>query len=1110
MKYNYLNFYARLIALAAVGFVLPGMYVSAAEAPVPQTATSSANITGTVLDETGEPAIGASVKCKENASLSVVTDLDGHFVIRSNKAVTLEISYIGYKTVSVKAQPGVPVEVTLQPDNNALEEVVVVGFGAQKKVNLTGSVGTATAKDIAGRPVQNAAAALQGVIPGLNISNSSSGGELNASKQVNIRGTGSIGSGVSSSPLILIDGLEGDLNSVNPNDIESISVLKDAAASSIYGSRAPFGVILITTKSGSDGQTTIRYNNSFRFNQPLTPMQMMDSWEYISYLNDVASYTNPGSQEFSKDFVEGAWAYYTGESDNFIYDNKWDGTSRRWGTGECGGTFANVNWRDELYKNTAFAQEHNLTLSGGNNKVTYYVSGNFLDQDGFLKYGNDSYERYSVMGKLSGQLTNWLRVQYTGSWMRTDYDRPTIMSGGFYEKVIRRLPPTNPKYDPNGYIAADYNYIEHLEKGGRHQEQNDIFTNQVKLTITPLKGWNINAELNTRVYSDWTHQWSLPVYAHDADDLEGLSHESVHLAFDSGRRSSVSEYTKRETYLNYNIFTDYSFAINEKNNFKVMLGFQAEDNKKRTLSAWRDDLQVEELPVLDLSTATDSYGMGSEYQKWRSTGFFGRINYDFDSRYLLEANLRYDGTSRFRRGNRWVWSPSFSAGWNVDREAFWENIRPVVPSLKVRASYGQLANMNTSSWYPTYRTMGLSTLGSQWLVGGEKQNAAWFAKLISPNLTWEKIRNTNVGLDFSLFRYRLTGSFDYFWRNNHDMVGPALTYPATFGADVPQENTLSLRTYGWELQLGWQDQVNGFVYSAKFNLSDDRTKITEYPNDERYLSKYIAGEVTGNIYGLTTVGVARTQEEMDAHLDALDEIYFQKNGEYPEVRRQGQGQIGNNWQAGDLMYADIDGDGIITKGNTLDELGDLKKIGNDAPHLRFGLNLFAQWKGFDLTLFFQGVGKRDYYFSPNGGQGTAGKGAVFWGATTGGRWESIFLKDHLDYWRDENSGLGENLDAYYGRPIYYTNKNRETQTRYLQNAAYLRLKNLQVGYTIPQSVMQKLHLNNFRIFFSGENIFTTTKMSKVIDPESLEVSSMKSGSSYPIARTYSFGFTLDI
>lgn len=1092
MKTFKVNRTARLLALSAMLAGVPCLPLTVSAEPVPQAQASASVIKGVIYDNEGEPVIGASVKCKENPALSVVTDIDGNFVVKSSKPVTLEISYIGMTPQVVKATPGTPLDIKLQPGENVLDDVVVVGFATQKKVNLTGSVGVASSKDIESRPVQNVASALQGVIPGLNISNSTAGGELNSSKQVNVRGMATIGDGSSGSPLILIDGLEGDLNSINPSDVESISVLKDAAASSIYGSRAPFGVILITTKKGSAGKSQIRYSNSFRFNQPLTPMKIMDSWHYINYLNDVASYTTPGSREFSEDFCEQAYAYYTGESDNYIYENRWQGESRRWGTGECGGTFANVNWIDELYKKTAFAQEHNLTLTGGNEKTTYYVSGNYLGQDGFLKFGNDTYDRFSLMGKFSSQMFSWLNIQYTGRWMRTDYDRPTIMTGGFYEKVIRRLPPTNPKYDPNGYIAADYNYIEHLENGGRHKEQNDIFSNQVKLVITPLIGWNIVGELNARIKNDWTHQSTNIVYAHDADDLEGLSSETVHVAFDSPDHNSVYEYSFRETYLNYNIYSDYTFNVADKNNFKLLLGFQAEDSKYRNLNASRQDMLTEELPVLDLTTSETEYSLGGAYEKWRTVGFFGRINYDYDSKYLVEANLRYDGSSRFRRHSRWVWSPSFSLGWNIDRENFWESLRPVIPSLKLRGSYGQLSNQNTTNWYPTYRQMGVANRGSNWLVNGALSNNAWFPPLINPALTWEKIRHTNIGIDFSLLRYRLTGSFDYYWRTNKDMVGKAVKLPDVVGLDVPPENLLSMRTTGWELQIGWQDHINDFNYSVKLNLSDDRTKILRFPNAERLLNTYIEGEYIGNLYGFESLGVARDDEQMNAHLATTN-----------------QDQIGANWQAGDIMYKDLDGDGVITKGTSLNNLGDLKKLGNDQPRYRIGINLFAQWKGFDVTAFFQGVLKRDYYFSPYGNQGTGGKGAVFWGATTGGRWESLFLEDHLDYWRDESSALGENRDAYYARPIYYTNKNREYQDRYMQNASYLRLKNLQVGYTIPKNITRKFYCNNLRIFFSGENLCTWTKLSKVLDPESLEVSSMKSGSSYPIAKTYSFGLTID-
>lgn len=1048
-------------------------------------------ITGTVYDSDGELAIGATVRPLDKSIQGTVTDIDGVFQFSYSKPLEVEVTYVGCEPQKLTIMPGQPAEIHLKGSPEVLNEVVVVGFATQKKVNLTGSVGVATSKDIEGRPVQNAAAALQGVIPGLNIGSSSSGGQLNAGKSINIRGMATIGEGSSGDPLILIDGMEGDINTLNPADIESISVLKDAAASSIYGSRAPFGVILVTTKNGTSGKASIKYNNSFRFNKPLTPMQIMDSWEYLNYLNDVHMYTD-NKPEFQPDFMEQAYAYYIGESDNYIYENKWDGTHRRWGTGECGGTFANVNWLDELYKKTAFAQEHNVTISGGSDKITYYFSGNFLDQNGFLKYGNDAYDRYSLTGKINAKPYSWLNIQYTSRWIRTEYDRPTIMSGGFFEKVIRRLPPTNPKYDPNGYIAADYNYIEHLENGGMHKEQNDNFTNQFKVIISPLKGWNITGEFNARVNSDWTHQDSKPVYAHDADDLEGLSSESVHLAFDSGEHSSVYEYSYRNTYTNFNLFTDYSFTIADKNDFKVLLGFQSEDNRYRNLSASRSDMLVEDLPILNLTSSTESWGMNSEYQKWRTSGFFGRINYNYEGKYLAEVNLRYDGSSRFRRNHRWVMSPSFSVGWNVDREKFWEPILNWFSALKIRASYGQLSNQNTTSWYPTYRVIDAKNQDSNWMVNGLKPNTSYFPGLVSQTLTWEKIRNTNIGTDFSFFNFRLTGSFDYYWRSNRDMLGDPVTYPATAGVSIPRENSLGLTTYGWELTIGWQDKVGDFNYSAKLNLSDDQTRIDKYPNPENYLSKRIAGQLAGNIYGLTTIGVARDDAQMAEHLANVN-----------------QDAIGSDWQGGDIMYADINGDGKITKGTTLDDLGDLKVIGNSNPRYRIGLNLYGEWKGIDLTCFFQGVLKRDYFFSAYGNQGTDGKGAAFWGATVGGRWESIFLKEHLDYWRDETSTLGENRDSYYARPIYYTNKNRETQTRYLQNASYLRLKNLQIGYTLPKSFTKKFYCEKFRIYFSAENLVTWTKMAKVLDPESLEVSRMGSGSSYPIAKTFSFGVNLD-
>lgn len=1080
---------ARLL-LVFGGLTITGSTFAGPAGSVIQTSVQANDITvtGVVIGSDGEPVIGASVLTK-GTKIGTVTDFDGKFKLSVPKGSILIISYVGCVTQEVSATE-IPMKIHLKDDSKNLNELVVVGFATQKKVNLTGSVGTASGKEIAERPVSDAVTALQGIIPGLNISNSSSGGELNASKSINIRGIATIGEGSSGSPLILIDGMEGDLNTLNPQDIENISVLKDAASSSIYGARAPFGVILVTTKTGSKGKPQIRYNNSFRFSQPLKIANQMDSWHLVNYLNDVQRYTNPGSFTFDEEYVEKVRQYYTGESDVVADSHHWEDGHSIWGESELMGVYANTDWMDEYYKKTAFSQEHNLSLTGGNDNISYYVSGNILDMGGFMRYGEDDFQRASLMGKMNAQLYKWLKIGFTSRWNRTDYDRATTMNGGFYDNLMRRAISIAPKYDPNGFLASDFNYIDALENGGRHKEQNDVFTNQLQVTITPVKNWNIIGEFNVRINDNWTHEDAFPIYAHDAVDPE-----KTHIpTYYSRTTSYVSEYAYRSTYLNANIFTNYTLSIKDKHNFTFLLGTQIESFKDRFVSASRNDVTTTLLPVLDLTNSKDDYSIGGRYQLWRTAGFFGRINYDYKNRYLVEINLRYDGTSRFRSDSRWVWSPSVSAGWNIAEEKFFEPAKEYVDLLKIRASYGQLANQNTTNWYPTYRVMGLGSSSSSWLVNGEQSNTAWTPGLISTSLTWEKIRNTNIGIDIKAFNNRLTASFDYFWRDNKDMIGPGESLPATLGTTPPAQNLLSMRTSGWELSLGWRQNIGDFSYDVRFNLSDDRTKITDYPNREGNLGKYIAGRYTGEIWGLETKGIARTQEEMDAHLAGVDQS---------EIN-------GGQWQAGDIMYVDTDGDGKIHKQSTIYEKGDLRVIGNSSPRYRIGINLYARWKGIDISAFFQGVCKRDYYFSPYGGQGAGEKGAAFWGATVGGRWESLFFDEHLDYWRDDTSLLGENYDAYYARPLYFTNKNREVQTRYLQDASYLRLKNLQIGYTFPESLTKRFFIQNLRIFFSAENLHTWTNMSKVIDPESLEVSKMKSGGTYPLSRTFSFGLSVTL
>lgn len=1048
-------------------------------------AFAQTSVTGSVSDVNGEAIIGASI-LEKGTTNGTVTDIDGSFTLNVSQGATLQISYIGYITQEVPVT-GRTLMIILEEDTQTLDELVVVGFGTQRKVNLTGAVGVATAKDFEARPVQNAVMALQGVIPGLNISNSGNGGELNASKNIDVRGIGTVGrdaSGTaytSGSPLVLIDGMEGDIRTLNPQDIESVSVLKDAAASSIYGSRAPFGVILITTKSGKEGRSQINYNNNFRFNTPIFMPQMANSWEFVNYYDD-ANFNGSNSHWYPHiSYMEKVKDYFDGKLDPSDVVWSADGTGRNGAKWNYDWTNGNVDWLKEYYKDWSPAQEHNVSISGGTQKLTYYLSGNFMNQEGFMRHGTDKYDRYTLTAKLSAQLTDHLKVDYSNRYSRVDFGRPTAWNDGFYDNVLRRARPTRAIYDPNGYYMTDNHYIDVMENGGRHKEQNDDLSQQIKATFTPVKNWNIVAEMNVRTRNNWTHWDRLKTYAHFADNPEATYIPTT----TSATEDEVYEYSYRSTFLNPNIYSNYQFSLGE-HNFTALVGFQAEQLKQRQMNAQRKDLINPSQPILNLTTNSVA-NINGEYQNWATAGFFGRINYDYMGKYLLEANLRYDGSSRYRADQRWVYTPSVSVGWNIARESFFENLESTIQMLKVRASYGSLANQNTTNWYPTYVTMGTGASDSRWLVDGARVNTASAPGLVSSSLTWEKIYNSNIGLDVAIFNNRLTSSFDYFVRKTKDMVGVPEKLPLILGTSVPVTNNCDLSTFGWEFEIGWRDQINDFRYGARLNISDSRTRIDRFANPTKNIGTYIEGQFTGNIYGYTTIGIAKTDEEMQAHLATMP------NG--------GQNAEGSNWTAGDIMYADLNGDGRLHWGkDALDDMGDKSLIGNNTPRFRTGINLDASWKGIDIQMFWQGVLKRD--FMPGEGD------EIFWGVHGGGQWWSTAFKEHLDYFRsDADHPLGQNLDSYYPRPLF-NNKNHKPQTGYLQNAAYMRLKNLQVGYTIPQVLTNKIKLQNVRLYVSGENLVTITKLRKVFDPETAGVG-RRGGSSYPLSKTYSFGLSVN-
>lgn len=1060
-----------------LGFISSGMAYS-----VPRYAVSESNAVqqgtvckGVVKDATGETVIGATVVVKGTTN-GTVTGIDGDFQLSNvERGAVIQISFIGYQTVEVTWQ-GTPLQVTLKDDTQALDEVVVVGYGTQKKVNVTGAVGMVDSKVLAARPVTNVSQALQGTVPGLNFTVGSEGGALDGSMSFNIRGTGTIGDGSGSSPLVLIDGIEGSLNSLNPNDVESVSVLKDAASASIYGARAAFGVILVQTKKGKAGKARVNYGVNVRFSDAVSVPEMMDSYTFARYFNRAAE--NVGAAAvFSADALQRIQDYQAGKLTTVCTINENTG---RWNN--YGGANANTDWFKEFYDDWVPSQEHNVSISGGSEKIQYTLSGSFLDQNGLLRHGDDNLQRYTVNSNITANVTDWFKVSYSTKWTRENFERPSYLTGLFFHNIARRW-PTCPAYDPNGY-PMDGMEILQLEDGGKQRNEKDLNTQQLQLIFEPIKNWTIHLEGALRTNNTRQHWEVLPIYAHD------VAGNPYAVSWDGGGSyaagaSRVNEYSYKENYYSTNIYTDYFKQFDSGHYFKVMVGFNSELYKTANLTGQKNTLISNSVPTLN--TATESPTTSGGYAHNGVAGFFGRINYSYKDRYMVEVNGRYDGSSRFIGDKRWGFFPSFSLGWNIAREDFFAGIaeKARIDMLKLRGSWGQLGNTNTNdAWYPFYQTMPQGS-NYNWLVNGVRPNYASLPGIVSSLKTWETIETWDIGLDWAFFNNRLTGSFDYFVRWTYDMIGPAPELPSILGATPPKINNADMKSYGFEFELGWRDQIGDFSYGAKFTLADDQQKITSYPNENLKLSEaYYPGMMLGEIWGYETVGIAQTQEEMDAHLAKVD-----------------QSSLGSKWGAGDIMYADLDGNGVISNAdNTRDNPGDRKIIGNKTPRFKYGVTLDAAWKGIDFRIFFQGVAKRDYWMN----------GPYFWGANGTGEWQAAGFVEHWDFWRPEGDPLGANTDAYYPRVLKNDSRNMKVQSRYLQNAAYCRIKNLQVGYTLPKAWTDKAGMSSVRVYISGDNLFTFSHMSKIFDPEALESTyDANNGKLYPLQRTISVGLNVN-
>lgn len=506
----------------------------------------------------------------------------------------------------------------------------------------------------------------------------------------------------------------------------------------------------------------------------------------------------------------------------------------------------------------------------------------------------------------------------------------------------------------------------------------------------------------------------------------------------------------------------------------------AEKYNNRYLDVTRMDLISEKVPEVGAATGTDKINGATAYS-WSTTGFFGRVNYDYSNKYFVSGNIRYDGSSRFLRKDRWGWFGSFSLGWNIAGEDFMTKEQNFINQLKPRISWGTLGNQNTNSYYPMYLNQTVTPNGGTWLMGGIKPTIAGAPGVVSNSLTWETVKSLNLGVDMALLNNRFTLNFDWFNRKKQNMVGPASEIADIFGISMPATNNTDLTTKGWEIAINWQDYIGRVGYNIGFNISDSRTHIDKYPNADKSLSTYYEGQELGQIWGYVTHGIAKSQEEMDA--------WIAKNNP----------SWGSGWGESDIMYTDLNGDGIINNGaNTLSDSGDLVILGNSTPRYRFGINAGLNWNGIDFSMFWQGVGKRDLALSGN----------MFWGVV-GDEWQSTGLNEHLDYYRSENTSsvFGPNTNAYFPKPYMNSTKNQRTQSRYIRNGAYARLKNIQVGYTFKKNILNKLGMQHLRVYFSGENLLTIHHLPDSFDPET-EGGDWGNGKVYPLQKTYSLGLNV--
>lgn len=1055
-------------------------------------------VSGVVVDETSEPVIGGSVIVK-GSQLGVVTDFDGNYTLKEiPEDGVIVFSYVGYNTQEIKASDSDALaKVILRDDSQLLNEVVVVGYGVQKRANLTGAVATISSEDVNNRPVASAAGALQGADPSVNLTFST--GSLDSDYSIDIRGVASINGGT---PLILCDGMEVSLSQINPNDIESISVLKDASASAIYGAKASSGVILVTTKSGKDseGKVNVSYSGRYGWRQNTTSTDFLTTgYDHVSIVN-----------QFYEVYQGKKMWGYSDEEMQMLYDRRNDATEnpdRPWAIRDDKGKlrfYANHDWYDFLYRKTRPETEHNVSITGGNEKTNYFVSGRFLSQDGIFNIYKDNYKNYSFRTKLNAQLYSFVR--YTGN---VNFNATEYKYAGYYDEQMTihslqsNINSAVMPYTPEGKVVQYVNtmtgansplgaghagFLVANEARNTRGNKDFVITNQLDFDIT--KDLVLTASYAYRYRNRQIRRRSMPF---DYEDKNG-----VMKTFTSG--SITDYYQELHNNINrhsVNVYATYNHIWKESHNFTAVAGVQYEDHRNTQTSVKKNNLLSKDLS--SFSVATGESSVTEEISAYRTLGYFARVNYDYEGKYLIEVSGRFDGTSRFSSKDRWGFFPSASVGWRFSQEGFFDSLRNKLNNGKFRFSVGSLGNQQVATYAYFDQIYTDNTMNSYTFDGSSKAHYASVSDPISSSLTWETVTTYNFGLDLGFLNNRLNATADVFIRDTKNMLTQSLTLPSVYGANTPKENCADLRTNGWELYFRWNDGFDlagrKVTYGLSASIGDYKSKITRYNNPDRLISSYYEGMTLGEIWGYKVAGLFATDEAAAAYQSKINDkavnqrVYNCKKDAY--------------LRAGDVEFIDLDGDNVISEGSgTVSDSGDKRIIGNSLPRYSYSFRVDANYAGFDVSAFFQGVGKQDWF--------PTSYAYDFWGPYSFPSLSFI----HQDFM--DNVWSEDNPDAYFPRPRGYASYSGGAlgvqNDRYIQDASYLRLKNLTIGYTLP--LRSNKIFQSVRLYFTGENLAYWSPMkkyTKTVDPELTNTSSTyNSGSGVGYGYSKSFSFGIDV